>query len=135
MNDCVFCKIVKKEAPADIIYEDEEFLGFLNINSLHLGQALLTIKKHYENLYELPDDILGKMAILLKKISAVIEKTIKADGTNVSMNIGSAAGQIVPHAHFHIIPRFADDGYKHWVGKTFPKEESATMAEKIKNSF
>lgn len=130
--DCIFCKIIKREAPADIIYEDEEFLGFLNINSIHLGQSLLTPKKHYENLYELPDDTLGKMATLLKKISATVKKTVGADGINIIMNVESAAGQIVPHAHFHIIPRFVDDGYKHWAGKFFPKEEFAKMAEKIR---
>lgn len=131
--DCIFCKIIKREAPAYIIYEDEEFLGFLNINSIHLGQSLLTPKKHYENLYELPDDTLGKMSTLLKKISATVKKTVGADGINIIMNVESAAGQIVPHAHFHIIPRFADDGYKHWTGKSFPKEEFAKMAEKIRN--
>ena len=135
MNECVFCKIVKKEIPTDIIYEDEEFWGFLNINSIHLGQSLLTPKKHYENLYELPDDILAKMAILLKKFSIAIKKTTKADGINIIMNVESAAGQIVPHAHFHIVPRFKDDGYKHWTGKSFPKEEASKIAEKMRSSF
>lgn len=135
MNDCVFCKIIKRELPADIIYEDKDFFGFLNINSIHLGQSLLTPKKHYENLYELPDDTLAKMAIVLKKISIAVKKITGADGINIIMNVEGAAGQIVPHAHFHIIPRFADDGLRHWPGKSFPKEKSAKIAEKIKNSF
>lgn len=135
MNDCVFCKIIKRKATADIIYEDEEFLGFLNINSIHLGQSLLAPKKHYKNLYELPDDILGKMAIILKKISVAVKKTTGADGINIIMNNDGAAGQIVPHAHFHIIPRFTNDGYKHWTGKTFLKKETSAIAEKIKNYF
>lgn len=135
MNECVFCKIVKKELPADIIYEDKDFWGFLNINSIHLGQSLLAPKKHYENLYELPDDVLGKMAIVLKKISIGIKKITNADGINIIMNVESAAGQIISHIHFHIIPRFVDDGYHHWTGKSFPKEESAKMAEKIKSEL
>ena len=132
MNDCIFCKIIKREAPADIIYEDEEFIGFLNINSIHLGQSLLAPKKHYENLYELQDNTLGKMAVLLKKISIIVKKTVGADWINLIMNVEEAAGQIVPHAHFHIIPRFLNDGYKHWTAKSFPKEEFAEMAEKIR---
>jgi len=75
------------------------------------------------------------MAVLLKKISLAVKKTTQADGINIIMNVEGAAGQIVPHAHFHIIPRFANDGFKHWTGKSFSKEQSAEMAERIKNSF
>lgn len=135
MNECIFCKIAQKESPADIIYEDEEFLGFLNINSIHLGQSLLAPKNHYENLYALPDETLGKIGVLLKKISSGVKEATMADGINIIMNVDGAAGQIVPHAHFHIIPRFKDDGFRHWSGQSFPKEESAKMAEEIEKNL
>ena len=136
MNDCVFCKIAKKEIPADKIYEDEKFFSFLDINPVNFGHSLLIPKKHYDNLYDLPDETLKEMAPVIKKISIAVKKSVSADGINIIMNNDGAAGQIVPHAHFHIIPRFADDGLRHWLGKPYAnKEESAKIAEKIKGSF
>ena len=70
-----------------------------------------------------------------QKISIAVKQGVNADGINIIMNNDSAAGQIVPHAHFHVIPRLADDGYRHWPGKSFPKEESAKIAEKIKSAL
>lgn len=135
MPDCIFCKIVKKEAPANIIYEDEKFLAFLNINSLHLGQALLIPKGHYKNLHETPDSILSEMLVLLKKLSGIIQKTLGADGINIMMNIEPAAGQLVFHTHFHLVPRFTDDGFKHWPGQSFPQDQMDKIAEKIKSAI
>lgn len=135
MNDCIFCKIIKKEAASNTIYEDEKFFSFLDTKPINPGHTLLMPKNHYENLYELPDEILSDIAPLIKKIAVAIKQATEADGINIGMNNDGAAGQIVPHAHFHIIPRFAGDGHKYWQGKSFPKEQSAKMAETIKISF
>ena len=134
MNDCVFCKIAKGEIPADKIYEDDKFFAFLDINPNNPGHALIIPKAHYKNLYELPDEVLSEMAPLIKKLANAVKKGINADGINIIMNNDSAAGQIVHHAHFHIIPRFANDGLRHWPGKPYSsKEESTKIAEKIKS--
>lgn len=136
MNDCVFCKIIKGEIPADKIYEDDNFFAFLDINPNNFGHTLLIPKAHYENLYELPDEVLSEIAPLIKKLAVAVKKGVNADGINIIMNNDSAAGQIVPHAHFHIIPRFADDGLRHWLGKPYSnQEESAKIAEKIKSNL
>lgn len=136
MNDCIFCKIVKGELPSYKIYEDDNFFAFLDINPVSLGHSLLVPKKHYKNLYELPDETLKKIMPLIKKLAIAIKKGVNADGVNIIMNNDGAAGQIVPHAHFHIIPRFADDGLRHWPGKPYPnKEEPAIISEKIKKSL
>jgi len=136
MNECLFCKIVKKEIPSDIIYEDDDFFAFLDINPNNPGHSLIVPKKHYENIYNLPDEILKNIAPLIKKRAAAVKNGVNADGINIIMNNDGAAGQIVPHAHFHIIPRFANDGYKHWPGKSYAnKEESAKTAEKIKSAL
>lgn len=136
MNDCVFCKIAKEEIPADKIYEDENFFAFLDINPNNPGHTLIIPKKHYKNLYELPDEVLSEIAPLIKKMAIAVKQGVNADGINIIMNNDSAAGQIVPHTHFHIIPRFSDDGLRHWPGKPYAsKEESVKIAEKIKNSF
>lgn len=136
MNDCIFCKIVKGEIPSDKIYEDDNFFAFLDVTPNNPGHTLIIPKKHYENLYELPDETLSEIAPLIKKLAVAVKYGANADGINIIMNNDSAAGQIVPHAHFHIIPRFADDGLRHWPGKSYAsKEETAKIAEKIKNSF
>lgn len=136
MNDCVFCKIAKGEIPADKIYEDDKFFAFLDINPNNPGHTLIIPKAHYKNLYELPDEVLSEIAPLIKKLAIAVKKSVNADGINIIMNNDRAAGQIVSHAHFHIIPRFADDGLRHWLGKPYSnKEESAKVAEKIKNGF
>ena len=136
MDDCVFCKIVKKEIPSDKIYEDDNFFAFLDINPNNPGHSLIIPKYHYKNLYEFPDGVLSEIAPLIKKLAVAVKKGINADGINIIMNNNGAAGQIVPHAHFHIIPRFADDGLRHWSGKpNANQEEMMGIAEKIKNSF
>jgi len=130
--DCIFCKIAEGEIPADKIYEDENCLAFLDITPVNPGHALLIPKAHYENLHELPDELLSKMAPVIKKIADAVKKGTDAEGINIGMNNGEAAGQIVPHAHFHIIPRFSGDGHKHWKGGSYAEEEAKKTAEKIK---
>ena len=136
MNECVFCKIAKGEIPADKIYEDNNFFAFLDINPNNPGHTLIIPKNHYENIYNLPDEILCDIGPIIKKIASAVKQSVNADGINIIMNNDNAAGQIVPHAHFHIIPRFANDGLRHWTGKPYPnKEEISKIAEKIKNGF
>lgn len=136
MNNCIFCKIIQGEIPANKIYEDENHLAFLDIAPINPGHILLIPRVHYKNLYNLPDDTLGGIAPLIKKIAIAVKQATNADGINIGMNNESAAGQIVPHAHFHIMPRFSNDGHRHWRGKPYAnKKESAEVAEKIKSSF
>ena len=136
MNDCVFCKIAQGEIPADKIYEDKNFLAFLDIKPNNPGHALIIPKKHYENLYEMPDEVLSAIAPLIKKLAIAVKKGTGADGINIGMNNEGSAGQIVPHAHFHIIPRFSNDGLRHWQGKQYlNKEEALEIAKKIKNNI
>lgn len=132
MNDCVFCKIIRGEIPAGVVYEDENFLGFLDITPVNPGHVLLIPKEHYENLYDLPDDLLAKMAPIIKKLAIAAKNGINADGINIGMNNERPAGQLVFHAHFHIMPRFSNDGYRHWQGAPYKENEAGKIAEKIK---
>lgn len=136
MNDCVFCKIIKSEIPVDKIYEDENFLAFLDINPNNPGHTLLIPKVHYKDIYELPDKVLSQIGPLIKKLAVSVKQGVRSDGINIIMNNESAAGQIVPHAHFHIIPRFTNDGLRHWPGKPYANKEVATkIAAKIKSGI
>ncbi len=117
MENCIFCKIVNKEIPAKVIYEDHDWLAFLDIKPINLGHTLLVPKQHYQNLYDTPNELLVKIGQLINKLARAIKQGVSADGINIGMNNERAAGQLVMHTHLHIIPRFADDGLKHWPGK------------------
>jgi len=135
MENCIFCKIIKGEIPAEKIYEDEICFAFLDVNPVNLGHTLLIPKKHYENIYELPDDLLPKMSLVLKKLMIAVKKGVGADGMNLGMNNGEAAGQLVFHAHFHLMPRYTNDGHVHWKGTPHTPEENKLTAEKIKENI
>lgn len=132
MNNCIFCKIISGEIPCEKIYEDENTLAFLDIKPINKGHALVIHKEHHENIFEMPDECLCQIAPTIKKIAAAVKGGTQADGINIGMNNGVAAGQAVSHAHFHIIPRFANDGHKHWGQTSYSSNEAAEVAEKIK---
>ncbi len=134
-KDCIFCKIVKGDIPAEKVYEDEDILAFLDITPINAGHTLLIPKKHYENLFELPDDVLQKISIKLRDLGKKIKEAVRAEGLNIGMNNRPAAGQLVMHAHFHLIPRYVSDGYKHWGGRKYKAGEMSLIAEKIKKEI
>jgi len=135
MDDCLFCKIAKKEIPAEVVYEDDFFLAFLDLNPVNPGHTLLIPKEHYKNLYELPDQTISKMGPSVKKLAIAVKKSMSADGINIHMNNEKPAGQAIFHAHFHIIPRFQNDGYKLWHGKPYKDNEISEVAKKIRESL
>ncbi|MBI2545842.1 HIT family protein [Candidatus Woesearchaeota archaeon] len=136
METCIFCKIVKGEIPSSKVYEDNEFLAFLDIGPIHKGHTLLIPKEHHEDLFTMPDNLLELMSGILKKVGAAVMKGTKADGINVGMNNKPAAGQIVFHAHYHIIPRFKGDGLRHWPqGKYENPEEMQKYSDIIKQNL
>jgi histidine triad (HIT) family protein len=132
MSDCIFCKIVKKEIPSDIVYENDKIVAFLDIMPVNPGHTLVVPKAHYVDLLETPDDVLHDIITRTKKIAAAIVKAVKADGFNLGVNTKPAAGQAVFHTHLHIIPRFSGDGLKPWPHKTLSKEEMGKVTEAIK---
>jgi len=131
-TDCLFCKIIKGEIPSAKVYEDEHSFAFLNIRPINPGHTLLVPKKHFANLYEMPDEILANLAPIIKKLGVAIKKAVSADGINIGMNNDPAAGQLVFHAHIHIMPRFKNDGHEHWHGTPYKNDaEIKTVAENI----
>lgn len=136
MTDCVFCQIVARELPADIVYETDDWLGFLDIKPVNPGHTLLVSKAHYENLFDLPPALLAKLGGELQKLGRAVKAATGAAGLNLGMNNERAAGQLINHAHCHLIPRFTGDGHRHWHGKTIPtKEELTAVSQKIKTAL
>ncbi len=131
-KNCLFCKIAAGEIPAEKIYEDENFLAFLDVNPVNQGHTLVIPKKHSRNILEIGDETLKELTITVKKLSNKIKTALCADGINIIINNEPAAGQIIFHTHIHIIPRFADDGLKHWTGGEYAEGEAKILAEKIR---
>lgn len=133
MESCLFCKIANKEIPSSVVYEDDTVIAFLDINPVNIGHTLVVPKTHYEDLHALPDDLLATIAIEVKRVAMAVKAGVFADGINIEMNNGPAAGQIIPHAHFHVVPRYEGDGFTHWRGKRgYNEGEMGEVSEKIK---
>ena len=135
MNDCLFCKIVAGKIPANKVYEDENVLAFLDIAPNNPGHTLAIPKKHYETYLDTPDETLGDLSVKIKKIATGVKKATGAEGMNIFVNAHKAAGQIVPHLHVHIIPRYFSDNFKHWASKKYAEDEAEKIAEKIKEEI
>jgi len=109
-EECLFCKIAMGDIPSQKIYEDGEHMAFLDINPRNPGHALVMPKKHYETILEMPDVEAGELFKLVKKIAIAVKKGMKADGISIGQSNERAAGQVIPHVHFHVIPRFLSEG-------------------------
>ncbi len=131
-ENCIFCKIVKGDIPCAKIFEDDKVLSFLDIAPANKGHALIVTKNHYETLLEIPDDILDDMMIKARKIARAMHSALANEGFNILMNNKKPAGQLVPHAHLHIIPRFEEDGVSlNWQSRKYKDKEIDEFKEKI----
>ncbi|MDD5086257.1 MAG: HIT family protein [Candidatus Nanoarchaeia archaeon] len=133
MDECIFCKIIKSEIPCNKIYEDEKFFAFLDIAPVNKGHTLVIPKKHYKNLLDMPEEEIKGYMEAVKKVSDAVMKGVDADGISISISNEKAAGQVVMHAHIHVIPRFDDDGLKLWPQGKYEEGESEKTREKIVN--
>lgn len=132
MTDCIFCKIIKGEVPCTKVYEDTSTLAFLDIAPINPGHTLVIPKQHYETIMDIPENLLENVTKTVKKISIALSKM--SDGISIAQNNKKSANQLVPHLHFHIMPRYKDDGHKFtWPKEEYKKGEAEKLAEKIKS--
>ena len=101
---CAFCKIVRKEAPARPVYEDDEVIAFLSIQPINIGHTLVVPKKHYENIYEVSEEEVAHLYKIVKKVAYAVKNAVSAEGIRIVQNNGEAAGQVIFHLHVHVIP-------------------------------
>jgi histidine triad (HIT) family protein len=131
MGDCVFCKIISGEIPSHKVYEDEKTIAFLDIRPVNAGHTLVAPKKHSHNIFDIPSDDWTAVAETVRRLAIAIEKGVEADGVNIAMNNREHAGQVVPHPHVHIIPRFKGDGLKLMPQRSYEATEAESTLEKI----
>lgn len=106
---CIFCKIINKEIPSSIVYEDDDVLAILDLAQTTLGHTLVMPKKHYANILEIPDDELAHLMSIVKMLAKKISDKLGAKGFNLLVNTNEVAGQTVMHLHVHIIPRYDEN--------------------------
>jgi len=130
--DCIFCKIVKGEAPAKKVYENEKVLAFLTIGPISRGHLLVIPKKHFENIFDIDEDYLKEIIFATKKISQKLKKNLKADGVNILHASGKDAQQSVFHFHLHLVPRYKNDGIDTWPKSNYQELNFEEVTNKIK---
>jgi histidine triad (HIT) family protein len=130
--DCIFCEIASKSSEAEIVFENDKFIAFLDINPVNYGHTLVVPKKHFDNFLTIPANELEEMTKLTQYLSGAIKRALKADGFNVISNNGTTAGQSVFHFHYHIIPRFENDFHIKPRTIEYKHAEIEVYAEKIK---
>jgi histidine triad (HIT) family protein len=137
---CVFCQIIRKEAPANIVYEDEQVVAFLSHRPVNVGHTLVVPKKHYVNIYEISEDEAAYLFRIVKRVASAVRGAVGAEGIRIVQNNGEAAGQVVFHLHVHIIPmkprnQFSHDGdFRDPTGQR-SADELKEDAEKIRRSL
>lgn len=120
MEDCLFCKIINKEIPSELIYEDDLVLVFLDINPTTNGDTLIIPKDHYKDMLEIPSNILNHMHEITKKLYSIYKEKLNCCGLTLSTNL--EYGQEIKHFHIHFIPRYENDEVKHLSNKEILKD-------------
>ncbi len=110
LDPCVFCKIAAGTVPGDVVYQDQDFVAFLDSNPLFPGHVLLSPREHYVTLHELPSELAGPAMLVTKLLAKAVESAVDAEGTFIAIN--NRVSQTVPHLHIHIVPRRRRDGLK-----------------------
>ena len=134
-GDCLFCQIIAGEISATKVYEDDQILAILDIHPVNPGHTLVMPKKHCFNLLDADEETQQAMILATKRIALGVINGLNIDAFNLELNNGRIAGQIIPHWHWHIVPRTVDDGLQHWVGKSYKAGEAEEVANKIKENI
>ncbi len=128
MSDCVFCKIAAGELPSTKVYEDDNVLAFMDIAPIVKGHTLVIPKRHCDSLSDVPLDLLEKLIAISQRVMKAQMSELGADGVNIHQSNGAVAGQVVPHIHFHVVPRFAGDGHSwNWRSQSYDDLSEAQM--------
>ena len=133
---CIFCKIVRKQAPSSIIYEDKTVLAFLDIRPLNMGHSLVVPKAHYVDIFDVPENILCNVHKASKLISQAIKAATNADGISIIQQNGKPAGQDIFHLHVHVVPRFEGQRMPNFNDlKSIERDKLDDMAKRIKQNL
>jgi histidine triad (HIT) family protein len=131
-DGCIFCKIVSGKSPSYVVYQDDNYIAFLDAYPFSLGHTLVCPKKHGETVWDMNEKEIGELFMVASNVSKAVVKATDADGFRFVQNNGEAANQVVPHVHIHTIPvKLSDKGQ--WMNrKRLSSEEMDQIAKKIR---
>lgn len=128
-------KIIRHEVPAHIVYEDADTIAFLDVKPITPGHTLVVPKRFAKNIFDVDEETLSSVMRTVRKIAPAVQGAVGAHGVHINSNHGAAAGQIVFHLHFHIIPRHSRSELSFLPQEDSSSEEMATIAEKIRQAL
>jgi histidine triad (HIT) family protein len=135
-DTCIFCKIVHKQAPASILYENDTVLAFLDIRPLTLGHTLVIPKAHFFGIFDISEKELAAVHAVTKQLSSAIKSATGADGISIIQQNGKAAGQDIFHLHVHVVPRFEGEKLPNLHElKLVERTKLEAIAEKIRSTL
>jgi histidine triad (HIT) family protein len=123
VSDCVFCKVARGNIDAQIVFEDNNTIAFLDIHPLFPGHVLLCPREHYDTLLDLPPTLTGPMLERTQMLAKAVEAAVDAEGTFIAIN--NRVSQTVPHLHIHIVPRRRRDGLRGFFWPRQPYRDDA----------
>lgn len=129
--ECIFCQIIAGQLPAHRVFEDEAVLAFLDIAPITRGHTLVVSKRHCPDVASASVETVSAMMAAVQKVAPAVLQATNTTAFNVGINNGPAAGQVVMHVHFHLIPRRAGDGLRSWPHHTYGPGEGAALARQI----
>lgn len=135
-GSCIFCKIVAGEIPCFKLFEDEATIAFMDINPVNPGHALAVAKGHWPTVDVIPAEVLAAVARTAQRVARAVIGELKPEGVNLLQANGPAAGQSVPHLHFHVMPRHANDRVTlNWDYRPGDKAEIEAIWRRLKAAF
>ena len=131
-SNCIFCKIATGAIPSATIYEDGDFRVIMDINPASKGHAIILPKTHAANIFEVSDEVAGKIMVVAKKVATAMKEELNCEGINILQNNGEIAGQTVFHLHVHLLPRYKNDKIAiKWSHKDKYEDDFAALAKAI----
>lgn len=136
MTETVFLKIIAREIPAEIVYEDEHTLAFLDIAPNTPGHTLVIPKKYAKNIFDVDEETLAQVMRTVRKLAPIVRDAVGAKGVHINSNHEHEGGQEVFHLHFHIIPRMSREEFDFcWPKHTLEETNGAEVAKRIRASL
>ena len=136
MDKCVFCKIVKGEVPASVVYEDDLTLAFMDIGHVNPGHTIVALKPHIEDIYGLDDTLAAAVFRTATRLTQALKTAIRPEGMTLLQANEIAGWQTVFHFHIHVLPRHRNDGAAlTWPAKQPPREELERYAAQVRTAL
>lgn len=133
MDECIFCKIVRGESPANVVYEDDMTLAFMDLGHVNPGHTIVAVKRHIENIYGLDETLAAAVFRTATRIAKVLKKAMQPEGITLLQANETAGWQTVFHFHFHVLPRHPNDGAAiTWPAKRPSREELERYAAQVR---